>query len=232
MPPQRPDRQKEPPGTLPASAPPNGHSASALPRFAKLPSEKRERILQVAREEFTEHGYAKASLNRIIERSGISKGSMYYYFHDKGALYTAVLEHAFEQLLQELPLPNIRDLGRDEFWPAIERFSVALFDYSVAHPDLMRLVRTVHALEGLSDAPSLEPVHDIGRSWLSEAFLRGQELGLVRTDMPLELMLAIWSAIDTTADRWMLEHWDELSGGQGRQHIVRMLELFRRMWSS
>ena len=57
------------------------------PRFAKLPAHQRQAIVQAALDEFATHGFHDASLNRVIEAAGISKGSMYYYFDGKEDLY-------------------------------------------------------------------------------------------------------------------------------------------------
>ena len=45
------------------------------PRFNKLSAEKRECILEAAAKEFAAHGYDGASLNRILDETGISKGA-------------------------------------------------------------------------------------------------------------------------------------------------------------
>jgi len=60
--------------------------------FFNLPNEKRERITDLAVEEFGRHTYHRASLSRIVERAGIAKGSMYQYFVDKFDLYAYVME--------------------------------------------------------------------------------------------------------------------------------------------
>jgi AcrR family transcriptional regulator len=46
------------------------------PRFDHLEPERRRALLAVAAEEFAEHGYEASSFNRIIERSGLSKGAI------------------------------------------------------------------------------------------------------------------------------------------------------------
>jgi AcrR family transcriptional regulator len=46
-------------------------------------AETRERILDVAQELFTFHGYDKTSLRDIAERLGITKAALYYYFERK-----------------------------------------------------------------------------------------------------------------------------------------------------
>ena len=55
--------------------------------FIQLPKQKRETITQVAIDEFANHGFDKASINRIVEGAHIAKGSFYQYFKDKKDLY-------------------------------------------------------------------------------------------------------------------------------------------------
>jgi AcrR family transcriptional regulator len=57
------------------------------PRWATLEPERRTAILDVAAAEFAAHGFTDASYNRIIQRAGISKGAMYYYFDDQEDLF-------------------------------------------------------------------------------------------------------------------------------------------------
>ena len=48
-----------------------------LPRdtFNKLDESKKNRILDAAVDEFSQHGFRQASVNRMVERIGIAKGS-------------------------------------------------------------------------------------------------------------------------------------------------------------
>ncbi len=48
--------------------------------------------MNAAFEEFGEHGYAKASTNRIVQRAGISKGMLFYYFNSKKELYHDLID--------------------------------------------------------------------------------------------------------------------------------------------
>lgn len=51
--------------------------------FLNLPSEKRERIMNEVKREFAKYPVDKISINRIIQRAKISRGSFYQYFDDK-----------------------------------------------------------------------------------------------------------------------------------------------------
>jgi AcrR family transcriptional regulator len=48
-------------------------------------------IVQAAKILFRQSGYAAVSINAIVDAVGITKPTLYYYFKDKEALYTAVL---------------------------------------------------------------------------------------------------------------------------------------------
>lgn len=52
----------------------------------------RERILQAAIREFSEHGLAGARTGAIAAAATVNKALLYYYFRDKEALYAAALE--------------------------------------------------------------------------------------------------------------------------------------------
>ena len=81
---------------------------------------RREAILEVAREVFSEEGYAAASMSDIASRLGGSKGTLYNYFSSKEALFAAHVQNqcqckvatAFEQPLEgEDPVAVLADLG-------------------------------------------------------------------------------------------------------------------------
>lgn len=60
--------------------------------FLRLPEEKRGRFLEAAWEEFTRVKFSEASINQIVRRAGIPRGSFYQYFTDKEALFAYLLE--------------------------------------------------------------------------------------------------------------------------------------------
>jgi AcrR family transcriptional regulator len=62
-------------------------------RLTRAQQQERTRtsVLAAAREEFTEHGYALAKVDRIAERAELTRGAVYSNFPSKRALYLAVL---------------------------------------------------------------------------------------------------------------------------------------------
>jgi AcrR family transcriptional regulator len=70
--------------------------------FKNLPEEKKYFIIQVATDEFYDYGYEKSSISRIVERSGIAKGSFYQYFEGKEDLFRLIIAIASEKKLEYL----------------------------------------------------------------------------------------------------------------------------------
>jgi AcrR family transcriptional regulator len=52
----------------------------------------RELLVSIARERFTEQGYAATSIEDIVQRAGVAKGALYHHFSGKEALFGAVYE--------------------------------------------------------------------------------------------------------------------------------------------
>lgn len=52
----------------------------------------RELLVAVARERFTNQGYAATSIEDIVQRAGVAKGALYHHFSGKDALFRAVYE--------------------------------------------------------------------------------------------------------------------------------------------
>lgn len=72
--------------------------------FLRLPEEKRSRFLEAAWGEFTRVKFADASINQIVRRAGIPRGSFYQYFADK--------EDLFYYLLGDIQAQVVRVFGQ------------------------------------------------------------------------------------------------------------------------
>ncbi|MEM7651255.1 MAG: TetR/AcrR family transcriptional regulator [Pseudomonadota bacterium] len=59
-------------------------------------------FLEIALKEFCEHGYMQASTSRIVEKSGMARGSLYYHFGDKNGLFVAVYQYVVSKALEEI----------------------------------------------------------------------------------------------------------------------------------
>lgn len=197
------------------------------PRFERLSPEKRAHILEVATAEFAEHGFEGASYNRIIERAGLSKGAMYYYFDDKTDLYGTVLRTAFEALFEGFEHPDSADV--EAFWASLAAEYTRFGAMAMAQPQVMGLMR------GLLDHPerwSEGPVAELFsqmRSFTEMLVEHGQQLGAVRKDLDRELLVSVAFAVGEAVDRWSFEHIDQLVGEADPGLTDQLVGLFRRV---
>ena len=71
---------------------------------AETQERNRARVLAAALDEFTEHGFRDAKVDRIADRAELTRGAVYSNFPGKRALYFAVLAQAAERA--SLPQPS------------------------------------------------------------------------------------------------------------------------------
>ena len=68
------------------------------PKFLELPDEKRRKIINAGFEVFSKSEYKRASTEEIANSAGISKGLLFYYFHDKKTFYAFLFEQAVTKI--------------------------------------------------------------------------------------------------------------------------------------
>lgn len=89
--------------------------SNPLPRFPQL--------YEAALDEFSEKSWAQASLNDILKRSGMSKGSLYHHFGDKFGLYLALMD-MIAKIKSEFFLPRMQGLSPGgDFFHAVKLIS-------------------------------------------------------------------------------------------------------------
>jgi len=199
-------------------------------RFDNLDPEKQEAILRAAGEEFAAKGFEAASINRIIHGSGMSKGSVYYYFEDKADLFATVVERGTLRIMAEIGWPALEVLGPDEFWDALLELTHRTVELTQRDDWWIKIGRAYHRIRREGGAKSaLDRLTDLGREMWRSVVGRGQVLGLVRTDLPLDLLVEIAMGADEGGDRWMMEHWEAFSPEELEGIIDARVDLIRDM---
>lgn len=160
-------------------------------------------LLEAAVEEFAEHGFAGARVNRIASRAAINKERLYEYFGNKAQLFEVVLQHELADVAAAVPLePDSAgklDLGA---------YAGGVFDYHRERPHLLKLLHW----EGLE--PAGDNTNNAERSSMYadkvDAVRQGQAAGSVRSDIDAGallyavLALAAWRFAVPQATRLML----------------------------
>lgn len=89
-------------------------------RFKRLPEEKQKKIRDACMAEYTRTTIEKASLNRMIEDAGISRGSFYTYFDSKWD----VLAYLCDTFINEFYECGVRclDAAQGDIWEMLSQF--------------------------------------------------------------------------------------------------------------
>jgi AcrR family transcriptional regulator len=65
-------------------------------------AERKDQILNTAEDVFAEYGFDEARMDDIVERSGLSKGAIYWYFKKKDDIIAALLERVFQRGIESM----------------------------------------------------------------------------------------------------------------------------------
>lgn len=126
-------------------------------KFFELPEEKRLRMINAGFEVFSKSEFKKASTDDIAAKAGISKGLLFYYFHDKKSLYMYLLDYA-----RQLMIDSVVDSRFSEITDVFE-----LLEYAAVRK-FQILQRSPHILDYIMRAVNLqnEAVSDsVNRVW-------------------------------------------------------------------
>jgi AcrR family transcriptional regulator len=110
------------------------------------PSNTIEKIIKCAGAEFLRNGYAGASLRKIAAAAGLTTGALYRHYADKEALYKALVEPVYHEILGFLREETdhyegiLDSQGLNAMWENSGREVEALFRYVYGHLDAVRLL--------------------------------------------------------------------------------------------
>ncbi len=120
---------------------------SVLPTFHQLDKRKQNRIISAALTEFANHGYDGASINNIVQKIGISKGSIFTYFSDKESLFLYVFEYCLE-LVKGYLTQVMEETKDDDFFTQIEKSLLAGVKFIKQNPRVFKIYLRVHFEHG------------------------------------------------------------------------------------
>jgi len=168
--------------------------------FFNLPEEKQKRVLETALEEFSEKGYEGASINLIVSKLGIAKGSIYQYFTDKKSLFLYIFDYAVELIRKTLK--QVKHETKEE--PTFERIRRSLLagvDFIERHPFIYRgYLKMMFEWEAPFRQELLQRIRLFSSEYLTSLLIEGREKGEIRADVDLETMAFL---LDAVMDRFL-----------------------------
>jgi AcrR family transcriptional regulator len=201
----------------------------AKSRFDNLDEEKREVLIEEAGREFAEAGFEGASLNQIIERADFSKGSLYYYFENKEDLYETVACRGAERLAEEFGFSE-EQLTAETFWEELERLTIQSLEFVQRHDWYVELFRSLYRMRDRhpDEGPAAD-LFDDGQDWVKYLIAQGQQLGVVRQDLPLEFLVEAAMGVVEACDRWFLRYIDDVDEDEMMEQSRKQFDMIRGM---
>lgn len=199
------------------------------PRFNKLTNEKREMILEAAAKEFAGKGYENASLNRILLNAGLSKGAAYYYFDDKADLFMTTVTHYSQLVMRDVAI-DVDALTADNFWEKLTEIYRQQFHQAKKRPWVFGTIKSISSLP--AEMLVQEPFASFAaamQSLLRQILSAGQALGVVRQDLPDDLLYGLVTAVDDAHDQWLLPQWSEMDEAGIETAVSRIIHLLQRL---
>lgn len=96
----------------------------------------RQKILNAALKQFAHGGYAGTSVQAIVDDAQVTKPTLYYYFANKAALYSALVDFAHDERFRLIQDAAKKGMTLEE---QLVEILNALFVFLKGHRELMRL---------------------------------------------------------------------------------------------
>ncbi len=172
------------------------------PRWRRAPEERPKQIIEAALEVFGEVGLARARLDDIARRAGVSKGTIYVYFPDKEELFKEVVRHTVIRHIERAEREDMTGTAREQ----LLRFMADYWHY-LRSPEFAALHRLVIGeLRNFPDLATFYAGEVIARRMrlITEIIRRGVERGELR-DVEPEMAARSLAALFITHAVWCAE---------------------------
>jgi AcrR family transcriptional regulator len=184
----------------------------------------RQAILASATSVFARKGYSGASVQDILEATGLSKPTLYYYFQSKAGLFRAIVDFAFDESFRLMTKAVNEETGCESRLVAV---AASFFSFAEENHDLMRLVlATVFAAREEIPPDTINwQKRRRNFDFLTDIVREGQKSGeLDRTYEPAELTHSIFGAISHRIRNHLLEPAGRLNEGHAKRVVALFLD--------
>ena len=194
-----------------------------------MPPDRRRRLVKVASAEFASQGYEHASLNRVIDKCGMSKSSFYYFLPSKAELFDFVVGELVDEVASNITIPDPDEFGGRGFWPRLEEFFSGLVRASQQQDAFLTLGRMFY-----SDAPDAAATSVSGtwasvRAWVEGVLRVGRQSAAVRDDLPEALQSSLVFGILQVFDQWTVQHYHDFAPADLRALADAQFATIRRI---
>ena len=182
--------------------------------------EKRQRILEVARQLFLQHGYHGSSMDHIAKEAHVTKLTVYNHFQDKAYLFSCAIEETCEKLMlgRSFQLQHAED-----FVPMLEQIC-ALSMHIINLPEAIKLEHLLLQLAAEQN-PLLENFYKAShlkmRAIWEQFFAQAQALGVLRFEQVNEVITLLMSLLFGYRHQEMLLGMNEVPNAEQREQLIQ-----------
>lgn len=197
---------------------PNGKAGTNAWQWSRT-AQTRRALLEAAREVFTEHGFAEASVADVVGRAGSSVGSLYHHFGGKSELFLALWEdhrNAHEAAAQSA-VATARKNGENDPLELFVAGARGYLDTSWQRRDLVRML-----MDG--DAP---PGFELMRRTSDREWIRQNAVLLGASSAPADrLVVSVLTSVMGSAAREVATSATKRDAQQVIESAVRLIRRF------
>lgn len=176
-------------------------------RLRLPPEERREQLKQAGLSAFVAAGYVATTIDDIVGRAGVAKGTFYLHFSSKQALFLALLDDFRDGVLASFASLEVEHLAGGESFD-VQAILVAayrcFFDFCLENLELARLFLQETVYDEQARARRQE-IYEAFAALAHQALEAGSEAGLLASDIqPRIAAHAIVGMIERVATQWLL----------------------------
>jgi AcrR family transcriptional regulator len=172
-------------------------------RLKNMDSEKKDRIINAAIEEFSLYPYEKASTNNIVNNAKISKGLLFHYFGNKKGLYEKLIGFVMNKLFDEIT--SQIDWNEKDVFERIKLLVIVKIKLGQVYPNMFAFLLKVlsdNNTNNMSDINDFYEKYGVDiQTLLGEIFTKNVDFSLFRDQNTIDKAINII--------RWTMEKYSE-----------------------
>jgi TetR/AcrR family transcriptional regulator len=173
--------------------------------FENLSEEKKLRIINSAIEEFANKGYKNATVDNIVSKAGISKGSIFQYFKNKERLYLYICDYQID-IIKDAVFKQ-KESNETDFFKIYKQAARIKFEILKKSPYIFKFFQTIHSDDSQVAQKWLENILQ-NRNQLVLNLVGDYEKTKFRDDLDIDMAV---KAIELTFDGLSMKWIDKLS---------------------
>lgn len=173
--------------------------------FENLSEEKRLRIINSAIEEFANKGYKRATVDNIVSKAGISKGSIFQYFKNKEKLYLYICDYQINIIKDKVF--NQKESNETDFFELYKHAARIKFEILKKSPYIFKFFQTLYSDDSQVAQKWLENIFQ-NRNQLVLNFMGEYDKTKFKDDLDIDMAV---KAIELTFDGLSMKWMDKLS---------------------